>query len=89
MEHHFIPRFYLKAFRDPSIPGGQGPWLWVSDFKEQVVERRAPKNVGKATNYYAFPEWEATGEGGKKVPGVFSNSQVVRVDGSKPISFIL
>ncbi len=62
MNHHFVPQFYLHGFRDPFVPKGQEPWLWVSDFKEQVVERRAPKNVGKATNYYAFPEWEATGE---------------------------
>lgn len=62
MEHHFVPQFYLKAFRDPSVPEGQEPWLWVADLHEQVVERRAPKNVGRAANYYAFPEWEATGE---------------------------
>lgn len=62
MEHHFVPRFYLRGFRDPSIPEGQEPWLWVADLKERVVGRRAPKNIGKAANYYASPEFDQTAE---------------------------
>ncbi|MFQ5896004.1 MAG: DUF4238 domain-containing protein [Nitrospinota bacterium] len=59
MDHHFVPQFYLRAFRDPTVPEGQEPWLWVGDLKEKLVQRRAPKNVGKKANYYAFPEFDA------------------------------
>ncbi len=62
MDHHFIPQFYLRAFRDPNVPYGQEPWIWITDFQERTVQRRAPKNVGKKTNYYAFPEADAVGD---------------------------
>ena len=58
MDHHFVPQFYLRSFRDPTVPEGQEPWVWVADLKEKTVERRAPKNVGKKANYYAFPEFD-------------------------------
>lgn len=56
-----MPQFYLRVFRDPNVPEGKEPWIWVADFKERKIERRAPKNIGKAANYYAFPEVEAAG----------------------------
>jgi len=56
MEQHYIPRFYLGAFQDATTPGGQTPALWITDLQEAKVSRRAPKNVGKRTDYYAFPE---------------------------------
>lgn len=70
MDHHFMPQFYLRGFRDPNVPEGQEPWIWVVDFKQQRIERRAPKNVGKAANYYAFPEVEAAG--GEAVESILS-----------------
>jgi Protein of unknown function (DUF4238) len=48
MNHHFVPQFYLRGFCDPEVSEGQEPWIWVADFQEQRIERRAPKNVGKA-----------------------------------------
>ena len=60
MDHHFVPQFYLRGFCDPGAPEGRGPWLWVADLKDGVVERHAPKNVGKAANYYAFPDSAGT-----------------------------
>lgn len=70
MDHHFVPQFYLRGFRDPNVPEGQEPWIWVADFQEQRIDRRAPKNVGKAANYYAFPEVEAAG--GEAVESILS-----------------
>lgn len=70
MEHHFVPQFYLRGFRDASVPEGQEPWLWVVDLREKVVERRAPKNVGKAANYYAFPEFDQGAD--ETVEGILS-----------------
>jgi hypothetical protein len=72
MEHHYIPRFYLRAFRDPACPEGQDPWLWVVDLTERSVSRRSPKNVGKAANYYAFPD----GGGGLNQAGEQVLSQI-------------
>lgn len=69
MGHHFVPQFYLRSFRDPNVPEGQEP-IWIADFKEGTVERRAPKNSGKKAGYYAFPEVEAAG--GEAVESVFS-----------------
>jgi hypothetical protein len=69
VDHHFIPQFYLRGFRDPNVTDGQEPWLWIADFEEGTVERRAPKNVGKKANYYAFPAVEAVGE---SIESVFS-----------------
>ena len=60
-KHHYLPQFYLRGFCDPNVPEGQEPWIWVADFKERQIERRAPKNVGRAANYYAFPGVEAAG----------------------------
>jgi hypothetical protein len=59
LDHHFVPQFYLRAFRDTAVPEGQEPWLWVGDLGERSVERRAPKNVGKKANYYSFPDVDA------------------------------
>ena len=70
MEHHFLPQFYLRGFRDPEIPEDKGPWLWVTDCVEKTVLRRSPKAVGKKTDYYAFPEIEAAG--GEGIEAIFS-----------------
>jgi len=69
VDHHFIPQFYLRDFRDPHVLDGQEPWRWIVDFEEGTVQRRAPKNVGKKANYYAFPEVETVGE---SIESVFS-----------------
>lgn len=58
MDQHFIPQFYLRGFCDPIFRPEQEPWIWVADFQEGSVERRAPRNVGKKANYYAFPEFD-------------------------------
>jgi hypothetical protein len=70
MEHHFVPQFYLRGFRDPDVPEGKGPWLWVTDCVAKTVSRRSPKSVGKRTDYYAFPEIEAGG--GEGIEAMFS-----------------
>jgi len=32
-DHHFVPQFYLRGFRDPSSLGAmpKDQWLWVAD----------------------------------------------------------
>jgi hypothetical protein len=47
-KHHYVPKFYLKGFLDPSAES----YLWVVDMKEQSIERHAPKNIAYLTGYY-------------------------------------
>lgn len=54
MDHHTVPRFYLKGFRDPTVPGAQGPRVWQADLRDRRVELRSPKSMAKAANYYAI-----------------------------------
>ena len=61
MDHHFVPQFYLRGFCDSNTPEGQDPWIWLADFEKQQIERRAPKNIAKAANYYEFPGVEEAG----------------------------
>jgi uncharacterized protein DUF4238 len=56
VEQHFIPRFYLAGFQDPTTPSGQTPWVWIADLQDETVARRAPKNVGARADYYSFPD---------------------------------
>jgi hypothetical protein len=54
VEHHVIPQFYLRSFRDRSIDRRMGPRLWVADFKNKSVKLSAPRGVVKLTNFYAI-----------------------------------
>ena len=56
MDHHFVPQFYLRGFRDTKIPTQQGPRVWVADLKEQTIQLRAPKSVAYRVDYYALPD---------------------------------
>jgi len=57
-DHHFVPQFYLRGFRDPLSLGAmpKDQWLWVADRARGEVKARAPRNVGARTNYNALPE---------------------------------
>jgi hypothetical protein len=57
-KHHYIPRFYLKGFEDPSSRDAhpREPYLWVVDLKLRNLNKRAPKNVARLTGYYDFEE---------------------------------
>lgn len=54
MEHHIIPQFYLRGFRDPAIDARRGPRVWTADLKRKTVALRSPKTLAKATDYYAL-----------------------------------
>lgn len=56
MDHHFVPQFYLRGFRDTKIPTQQGPRVWVADLKERTIQLRAPKSVAYSVDYYALPD---------------------------------
>jgi hypothetical protein len=42
---HYVSRFHLSAFSDPSSTGTPEPWLWIGSTKDQSVRRRSPRNV--------------------------------------------
>lgn len=52
MDHHILPQFYLRGFRDPQAPLGQ---VWVADLVHQSVRMRVPKGLAAKANYYAVP----------------------------------
>lgn len=56
MDHHFVPQFYLRGFRDTKVPTQQGPRIWVADLKDRTVQLRAPKSVAYSVDYYALPD---------------------------------
>jgi len=56
MDHHFVPQFYLRGFRDAKVPTRQGPRIWVADLKDRTVQLRAPKSVAYSVDYYALPD---------------------------------
>ena len=67
MEHHIIPQFYLRGFRDPSIDMRRGPRVWTADLRRKTVSLRSPKTLAKLTDYYA-------------VEGASGTSHVVETD---------
>lgn len=52
---HYVSRFHLRGFTDPSENKPQEPWLWVGDCATGSIERRAPKNVAWSTDLFAGP----------------------------------
>ena len=52
---HYVPRFHLKQFVDPSSEGLKDPWLWVGSLATGEVKRRSPTNVGWARGIYDGP----------------------------------
>ncbi|MGH7908073.1 MAG: DUF4238 domain-containing protein, partial [Candidatus Binataceae bacterium] len=53
MEHHIIPQFYLRGFRDPTVDRRRGPRVWTAELKRKAVSLRSPKTLAKLTDYYA------------------------------------
>jgi hypothetical protein len=49
VEHHIIPQFYLRGFRDPAIDPRRGPRVWTADLKLKTVTQRSPKTLAKLT----------------------------------------
>lgn len=47
-KHHYVPRFYLKGFRDPVNPR----CLWVADKKDLLVRKESPSRAARISGYY-------------------------------------
>lgn len=60
--HHFVSKFHLRQFCDPSSSGDRDPWLWVGNISDGSIKRRAPKNIGTVPDLFAGP-------GGFEEPG--------------------
>jgi Protein of unknown function (DUF4238) len=58
MQHHIIPQFYLRGFRDTTVDPSYEPSLWVVDLQRNTVRLKSPKNIAKATDYYAISRAE-------------------------------
>lgn len=53
--HHYVSKFHLRGFCDPSSTPTPDPWLWVGDIEQSVVKRRSPKNIGTVADLYEGP----------------------------------
>jgi hypothetical protein len=61
---HYVSRFHLSAFCDPTSTGTRDPWLWVGSTTDLSIRRRSPKNVATIPGLFdgpgGFPEPEAS-----------------------------
>jgi len=51
---HFVPRSYLKAWCDPSTPGGQEPYVWVFSGDGSNPRRKAADNLFHEIDLYTI-----------------------------------
>ena len=54
-DQHYVSKFHLREFCDPSSIGTRDPWLWVGSLAEGSVKRRSPKNIGTAADLFDGP----------------------------------
>lgn len=52
---HYVSRFFLSQFVDPTADGDAEPWLWVADVSRGTVRRRAPKNIAWSRDLFVGP----------------------------------
>jgi Protein of unknown function (DUF4238) len=53
--HHYVSKFHLREFCDPTSLGTADPWVWVGNISNRSVKRRAPKNVGTSPDLFDGP----------------------------------
>jgi hypothetical protein len=53
MDHHLIPQFYLRGFRDAALPERQGPQVWVAYLAHKSIGLRSPRGLAQRKDYYA------------------------------------
>ena len=53
MDHHLVPQFYLRGFRDVTLPERQGPHVWVAHLAHKTIGLRSPKGLAQKKDYYA------------------------------------
>jgi hypothetical protein len=53
--HHYVSKFHLRQFCDPSSLNSPDPWIWVGTIEDGSVKRRAPQNVGTASGLFEGP----------------------------------
>ncbi|SRR6266550_756359 len=51
---HFVPQSYLSAWRDPSTPAGQEPYVWRFNKDGSGPRRKAPGNIFYETDLYTI-----------------------------------
>lgn len=53
MDHHLVPQFYLRGFRDVTLLERQGPKVWVAYLAHKSVGLRSPRGLAQKEDYYA------------------------------------
>jgi hypothetical protein len=52
---HYVSRFFLPQFVEPTTDSAAEPWLWVADVSQGTVRRRAPKNIAWSRDLFSGP----------------------------------
>jgi hypothetical protein len=77
VKHHYVPASYLRLFTDPSPPAKHAPFVWVADFDEMRVYKRAPHNAAELTDYNAvLSEQGKTDHSAEQMLGEFESDAV-------------
>jgi hypothetical protein len=50
--HHFIPRFYLEGFIDPT----NEPYLWIYDKESDEIRKASTRDAGLRSHFYSYPK---------------------------------
>lgn len=53
-KQHYVPEFYLKAWRDSNTPEGYDPYIWVATKDGSSIRPKAPSNVFHGTDLYTI-----------------------------------
>jgi hypothetical protein len=57
---HFIPRCYMKAWRDPQTPPKQTPYVWQFSKDGTQAKKKAPDNIFYEKDMYTIVEADGT-----------------------------
>ncbi len=52
---HYVSRFHLREFCDPSSLNTPDPWLWIGTLADNSVRRKSPSNVATTSDLFAGP----------------------------------
>jgi hypothetical protein len=52
---HYVSKFHLREFTDPSSLNQKDPWLWQGWLLDGAVRRRAPKNIAVKLSMFDGP----------------------------------
>lgn len=53
--HHYVSKFQLSAFCDPTSMSTPDPWVWIGSTVDDSIRSRSPKNVATVPGMFDGP----------------------------------